>query len=400
MSIDKILERKRDGFGLTSDEVTHFVEAITQGVATRAQAAAFLAFVYTQGMNEDEMVALTLAMADSGHRLTWSGLDGYFADKHSTGGVGDKVSLILAPLWATLGIKVPMISGRGLGHTGGTLDKLEAIPGYQVTIPEDKLHAMLSSVGCFICGQTDTLAPADKILYALRNETSTVPSIPLIVASILSKKLAEGIDKLVMDVKYGSGAFMKTRQQAEILADSLVRVGTGAGLDMTAVLSDMNQPLGFAVGNSIEVEEAIQCLQGHGPEELSSLVCRLSDDPKASEVLASGAAFETWERMVYAHGGRLAEPLRGEGCTEIIVKAPRQGTVQRCDAYDIGYATVLLGGGRMRADEDVHPGVGVRLHAKVGDNVEKNQPLATVLHSDRNLDEALRYIAQAYVIEA
>lgn len=398
MSIDRILERKRDGVELSADEIEYFVTAVTNEMATRAQAAAFLAFVYNQGMTDQETVALTLAMADSGHRLKWPAYDSIIADKHSTGGVGDKVSLILAPLWATLGAKVPMISGRGLGHTGGTLDKLEAIEGYQVTIAEERLEAILDDVGCFICGQTATLAPADRIFYALRNETSTVPCIPLIVASILSKKLAEGIDSLVMDVKYGSGAFMKTREQAEELAKALTEVGIGAGLEMRAVLSDMNQPLGNGVGNAIEVEEAIRCLQGEGPSDLATLVCELIGDPRANEVLSSGAAFEKWEEMVHAHGGQLDKPLRGFGCQEQVVLAQKDGIVERCDAYNIGYASVLLGGGRLRADEAIHHGVGMWIHAKVGDKVEKGQPLVSVLHNNKNVESVLQLIDEAYVI--
>jgi pyrimidine-nucleoside phosphorylase len=398
MSIDRILERKRDGKELQQSEIEYFITAVTNGVATRAQAAAFLAFVYHQGMSEQETVALTLTMADSGYRLHWSEFDAVIADKHSTGGVGDKVSLILAPLWATLGSNVPMISGRGLGHTGGTLDKLEAIAGYQVTLPEERLKNILRDVGCFICGQTEALAPADRILYALRNETSTVPCIPLIVGSILSKKLAAGIDKLVMDVKFGSGAFMKTKEEAQILADALVRVGSGAGMQMRAVLSDMNQPLGRAIGNAIEVEEAIQCLQGQGPEDLTSLVCDLIGDPRASDVLRSGAAYEKWQEMVRAQGGLLSDPLKGIGCQQRVLEASETGVVQRCDAYSLGYATVMLGGGRKRADEAIHHGVGIWLHAKVGETVEKGQPLATILHNNVNLKDAVALIEQAFVI--
>ena len=398
MSIDRVLEKKRDGKELTPEEIEYFITAVTNEVATRAQAAAFLAFVFQNGMSESETVALTLAMADSGHRLTWPAFDAVIADKHSTGGVGDKVSLILAPLWAAMGVKVPMISGRGLGHTGGTLDKLEAIDGYRVDLSEDRLRTVLQEVGCFISGQTETLAPADRILYALRNETCTVPCIPLIVASILSKKLAEGIDRLVMDVKYGSGAFMKTRAEAEALSSMLTTVGSGAGLQMRTVLSDMNQPLGQAVGNAVEVEEAISCLQGAGPADLSELVCDLIGDPQAQEVLASGAAFEVWERMVSAQGGKLNVPLRGIGCQELVLEAPASGVVRQCDAYSIGYASVLLGGGRMRAQDPIHHGVGIWLQAKVGDAVEKGQPLATMLHTSINTARAMSLLKEAYVI--
>jgi len=311
--IGNILETKRDGGALSADQIGQVVAGIVDGSITRAQTAAFLAFVFQQGMTVEETVALTAAMADSGERMSWAGLDGPFVDKHSTGGVGDKVSLVLAPLWAELGSMVPMISGRGLGHTGGTLDKLEAIPGFRTDLDGEGLRRCLAEAGCFISGQTTTLAPADRILYALRNETSTVPSIPLITASILSKKLAEGIDELVLDVKWGTGAFMKTHSEASALAEMLGRVGNGAGLMTRCVLTDMNQPLGRAIGNGLEVVEAIDCLQGKGPGDLSTLVCNLIGDPRAREVLASGAAHERFCRMVRTQGGDLDAPLQGGG---------------------------------------------------------------------------------------
>jgi pyrimidine-nucleoside phosphorylase len=398
LSIGRVLERKRDGEALSGVEITFFLDAVIAGDATHAQAAAFLAFCFTKGMSDDETVALTLAMADSGDRMHWDH-QGLVADKHSTGGVGDKVSLVLAPLWATLGAKVPMISGRGLGHTGGTLDKLEAIPGFRTDLSDHELKRVFDEVGCFISGQTAQLAPADRILYALRNETSTVPCIPLIVGSILSKKLAEGIDSLVMDVKWGTGAFMKTLPEAEELASQLVRVGTGAGLKVNAVLSDMNQPLGHAVGNAVEVEEAIQCLRGEGPEDLASLVCDLIGDPRARECLDSGAAMEKWEQMVAAQGGDLSQPLRGAGCREKVFSAGRSGRVTRCDALEIGEAAVLLGAGRERSDQSVHHGVGFWIHAKVGDMVEKGQPLATILHDGKGLEAAEAKLRSAYEVE-
>ncbi len=395
-STDTLLERKRDGGSLAASEITALVAGILDGSVTRAQAAAFLAFVYVRGMTADETVALTLAMRDSGVVLSWD-VDGPIVDKHSTGGVGDKVSLVLAPLWAELGGRVPMISGRGLGHTGGTLDKLESIPGYRTDLDIDALQRTLADVGCFINGQTGQLAPADRFLYALRNETSTVPSIPLITASILSKKLAEGLDELSLDVKYGSGAFMKTRQDAQRLAESLVAVGEGAGVRTRARLTDMNQPLGNTIGNAIEVEEAVACLQGQGPDDLAALTCALigdSDDTRAHAraVLDSGAAYERWCRMVRAHGGDPDAPLLGAGCRQVVVEAPADGALDRCDAYDIGRAAFLLGAGRATADAPVHPGVGIRLHARTGDPVVAGQPLATLLHDDKGLDEALALV--------
>lgn len=399
MRIDQILERKRDKKTLSEAEIQFVVRGIVDGSISRAQATAFLAFTYLNGMKEEEMVALTIAMADSGHRLRWSKYNGLIADKHSTGGVGDKVSLVLAPLWACLDVKVPMISGRGLGHTGGTLDKLESIQGFQTNIPEDELAGILDSVGCFICSQTEALAPADRILYALRNETSTVPCIPLIVASILSKKLAEGIDTLVMDVKYGTGAFMKTRTDAYKLGLALEHVGTGAGLNFRTVLSDMNQPLGSAVGNSLEVQEAIQCLKGEGPEDLSKLVCDLIDDPRAAELLASGQAFEKFVEMVKAQGGDLSKPLRDINTKQWVYRSPASGIVKKCDAYNIGYASVVLGGGRSKEADPIHHGVGLMVHAKVGDKVSRGQPLATVYHVEKGLEDTQKLLEKAYQIE-
>lgn len=396
--IRSILETKRDGGALTSQQITQFIDGVVSGAVSRPQAAAFLSAVFINGMTAEETVALTLAMRDSGDVMAWPGLEGPFADKHSTGGVGDKVSLVLAPLWAELGVKVPMISGRGLGHTGGTLDKLESIPGYRTDLPADRLREILAAEGCFICGQTAALAPADRTLYALRNETCTVPSIPLITASILSKKLAEGIDRLVMDVKWGTGAFMKHREDAAALGRSLKAVGEGAGVATRVVLSDMNQPLGEAVGNALEVEESIRCLQGQGPADLSNLVCELIGDPRAAAVLASGSAYARFERMVAAQGGDLSAPLLGAGCQEVPLLAPRDGVITRCDALDIGQAAFALGAGRARADAEIHPGVGLRVHHKVGDRVEAGQPLVTISSAGRGTDEADAFLRRAIVV--
>jgi len=396
--IDTILQAKRDGQALSADQIRRVVNGIVDGSITRAQAAAFLAFVFQQGMTVEETVALTEAMADSGDRLSWSGLDGPFVDKHSTGGVGDKVSLVLAPLWAELGSMVPMISGRGLGHTGGTLDKMESIPGFRTDLDPDALRECLGTAGCFISGQTGTLAPADRILYALRNETSTVPSVPLITASILSKKLCEGIDELVLDVKWGSGAFMKSHEAAGALAEMLGRVGNGAGLLTRSVLTDMNQPLGRAVGNAIEVEEAVACLKGEGPSDLAALVCDLIGDARARGVLDSGAAYERFCRMVAAQGGDPGAPLEGGGCAEEVLTAEHEGIVTACDAFEIGRAAFLLGAGRSRADAPIHPGVGVLLHKKIGEHVEIGAPIATLLYAAQGLDEARAQVASAFVI--
>jgi pyrimidine-nucleoside phosphorylase len=303
---------------------------------------------------------------------------------------------VLAPLWAELGWKVPMISGRGLGHTGGTLDKLEAIPGYRTDLDDGAMYRLLNDVGATINGQTGELAPADRVLYALRNETQTVESIPLIVASILSKKLAEGLDRLVLDVKVGAGAFMKTEADARALAEAMVTVGNGAGVRTTADLTDMEQPLGVAAGNVNEVIESVETLKGGGPADLRALTIALAGHPDAARVLASGAAYERFARMVHGHGGRLAE-LPATGVEEVVV-APREGVVTVCDALAIGRAAFVLGAGRLRAEDAVDPRVGVLVHKKVGDRVGRGEPLATLQHADRGLVRARAEVAGAFRI--
>lgn len=395
------LEARRTGTEQSAEAIRSFVQGVVNGEVTRAQAAAWLAFVYCKGMQPAETVALTQAMTDSGERMSWPGITGPFLDKHSTGGVGDKVSLVLAPLWAELGMRVPMLSGRGLGLTGGTLDKLESIVGFRTDLLPNRLHEILAEVGCFMNGQTESIAPADRILYALRDETCTVESIPLITASILSKKLVEGLDELVLDVKWGSGAFMKTREQAQALADSLTQVGNGAGVKTSAHLTDMTQPLGEKIGNALEVEEAIDCLQGGGPEDLREICVLLSGQgERARKVLENGKAFPRWQALVRAHGGDPEAPLQGGGCAEELVLADRSGEIRRCDAGELGWAAHRLGAGRTRAGEPVHFGVGLILHAKRGDSIQAGQPLVTIRHADeKGLTEARNRIEQAYVIE-
>ena len=386
MDIDALLSGMRDGEEQSTEAIEAFVHGVTHEAITRPQAAAWLAWAFARGLSDAETTALTRAMTHSGHTLSWpSGTP--LVDKHSTGGVGDKVSLILAPLWAELGRRVPMISGRGLGHTGGTLDKLEGIPGYRCDLDEDRLAAILDDVGCFITGQTRALAPADRILYALRNETSTVSSIPLIVASILSKKLAEGVDSLVLDVKTGSGAFMDTLPKARALAEALVRVATGAGVECTAHITEMSRPLGEAVGNSLEVWESVLCLRGEGPADLRELVLALAGDAAAAEVLDSGRALERFRRMVEAQGGDPASidalgTLRQTDTTTRVIPAAEAGFVQRVDALGVGKAAFVLGAGRPHADAPVDYGVGVMVHVKPGDTVDVGQPVFTVHHRD------------------
>lgn len=397
--IDLWLAERRDGIPQAEEAIRGFVAGVVDGTITDAQRGAWLAFVMLNGMSAEETVFLTTAMTESGNCLSWDGLSGPFVDKHSTGGVGDKVSLILAPLWAHLGKKVPMLSGRGLGITGGTLDKLESIPGYRTDLELPQLRAALEDVGCFINGQTPDLAPADRILYATRNETQTVPSISLITASILSKKLVEGIDRLVLDVKFGSGAFMQTRPDAEALAKSLSDVGNAAGVETNAVLTPMSEPLGCMVGNAVEVEESIATLKGDGPKDLVDLVVELSGEGDvARSALASGDAFPAWQSMVRAHGGDPEATLHGGPVKELVVLAPHSGVVQQCDAGEIGRAAFVLGAGRRRAQDPVHFGVGLQLHAKVNDRVEAGQPLCRILHAVKGLDEARRLVEQAYRI--
>lgn len=400
MSISDWLQSRYQGKEQSAGEIEAFVHAVTNGSVSSAQLGAWLAFVLCKGMSERETVALTKSMVASGKSLSWPSEGGVLCDKHSTGGVGDKVSLVLAPLWAKMGRRVPMLSGRGLGITGGTLDKLESIPGYKTDLSQHRLEEVLNTVGCFINGQTSELAPADKILYATRNETQTVPSIPLITASILSKKLVEGIEELVMDVKFGSGAFMQDISQAQELADSLVRVGEGAGLKVQAHLSDMSQPLGCKVGNALEVEEAIATLQGKGPKDLVDLVCKLSgDEPLARKILDSGEAFSTWNSMVEAHGGDLGLPLLGKDVSRFDWRADSSGVVTSCDAFHIGKAAFLLGAGRENSVDNIHFGVGLQLHSKVGDEVNSGDVLVSVFHVESNLDIAKNYLSQAYTIE-
>jgi len=390
--IDDILYSMRRGEPQSVEAIESFVGGVVDGSVSRPQAAAWLAWAFQRGLDDGETVALTKAMTASGHVMRWP-KGAPLIDKHSTGGVGDKVSLVLAPLWAELGRRVPMISGRGLGHTGGTLDKLESIPGYRTDLSDDELGAVLAEVGCFISGQTASVAPADRVLYALRNETCTVESIPLIVGSILSKKLAEGVEELVLDVKTGSGAFMETQRDARALAEALVRVARGAGLRCTASITAMDRPLGCAVGNALEVEESVACLKGEGPEDLHELVVTLAGDDRADEVLRSGAAYPRFEQMVAAQGGDVSSLCAGlrdvQGTREVVIEAPHAGRVQAVDARGIGRAAFVLGAGRRRAEDPVDFGVGCRVHVNPGDAVDAGQPLVTLVVRRQGADEAL-----------
>jgi len=402
LRVPALIARKRDGDELTEREVRDLVRGFVDGDVADYQMSALAMAIYFQGMTPKETAALTLAMRDSGRVVDTSSIDGPKVDKHSTGGVGDKVSICLAPIVAACGVHVPMVSGRGLGHTGGTLDKLEAIPGFSVDTTVKRFVRQVREIGCALIGQTSDIAPADKRLYALRDVTGTVESIPLITASILSKKLAEGIDGLVLDVKVGRGAFMRNEDDARELARSIVRVGRLADKRMTAVLTAMDQPLGRAVGNAVETAEAFEVLAGGGPEDLVEVTFALGAEmlrmagiagsSKAARkrmraAIEDGAAADRMERIVRAQGGDprvVREPDRlPRTPTRSVVRAPRDGHVSGIDALEIGLASMSLGAGRTRADQDVDPAVGVVLEAKTGDRVAEGAPLATLHAPDR-----------------
>ncbi len=404
-----IIEKKRDGGALAEGEIREWIARYADGRLPDYQMAALAMAVYWRGMSADETLWLTDAMMRSGDTLSWSGLGRATADKHSTGGIGDKLSIPLAPLVAACGVAVPMISGRGLGITGGTLDKLESIPGYDTHLDNARFRAVVDRVGCSIIGQTDRLAPADRKLYALRDVTGTVPSIPLITASILSKKLAEGADVLVFDVKCGAGAFMKTPARARALADSLLAVARGAGRKAEALVTPMDQPVGRTAGNALEIAESVEILRGGGPADARSLVLDLAvpmlvlggaapDAPAARALLesklASGAALETFSRMVEAQGGdpRVAdapEKVLPQAPAVLDVPAPRAGTLSRVDADGIGRAVLLLGGGRRAVTDAIDFSVGVSRLRKVGETVASGEPLVRLHARSRAEAEAL-----------
>lgn len=391
------IRRKRDGEALAAGDIRAFVEGVTAGRWSDAQAAAMLMAIVLRGMSDEETAALVVAMADSGTRLAWPAADARPCDKHSTGGVGDKTSFVVAPVVAACGGRVPMMSGRGLGHTGGTLDKLEAIPGLTTGLSTRAFLDVVERVGCAIVGQTEEIAPADRRLYALRDVTATVESVPLICASILSKKIAEGALALVLDVKCGRGAFMATDDEARGLAAALVRHGAAAGLAVEAVVSDMDAPLGAACGNALEVAEALDVLGGGGPDDVRHLSLLLAARmlllsgaaageetamAMAVEALDGGRARERFAAMVAAQGGDarvVDDPHRLPRAPEcLMLVSPRAGVVSTVDARAVGEAVVVLGAGRQRAGDPVDPAVGVRVLVKPGDRVERGTPLAEV----------------------
>lgn len=410
-----LIRRKRDGGALDRADIEAFVAGVTDGSFADYQTSALLMAIVLRGMTPQETAWLTDAMVRSGVRMEYPEVDGIPVDKHSTGGVGDKTSLILAPIAASCGAVVPMMSGRGLGHTGGTLDKLEAIPGFrtQLTLPE--LRTAIRVVGCALIGQTSEIAPADKRLYALRDVTGTVESIPLISASIMSKKIAEGIGALVLDVKTGDGAFMKTLDDSRALARSLVSIGNMNGVRTEALITAMDAPLGRMIGNASEVIESIDVLRGEGPEDLTALSVRLaarmlvlagierSEDAavaRGHEAIGSGAALETFRRILEHQGGdpRVVDDYSRLPSvrSEVVVPAPRSGYVSRLGAEALGRAAVALGAGRARVEDAVDPAVGIEIMAPVGTFVTEGESVVRLRHRDgRGLDQALLLLTDA-----
>ncbi|MBE1877108.1 thymidine phosphorylase [Myceligenerans pegani] len=386
-----VIRAKRDGLALSGPQIDWVVDAYTRGVVTDYQMSALAMAIYLNGMSRTEVARWTGAMIASGERLDFSGLSRPTADKHSTGGVGDKITLPLAPLVATFGVAVPQLSGRGLGHTGGTLDKLEAIPGWRAALSNDETLAQLEDVGAVICAAGSGLAPADRKLYALRDVTATVESVPLIASSIMSKKIAEGTGALVLDVKVGSGAFMKSLPQARELARTMVDLGTDAGVRTVALLTDMSVPLGLTAGNALEVTESVEVLAGGGPTDVVELTVALAvemlagagrpaGEDEVRAALADGRAMDTWRRMIAAQGGDPDAKLAVAKETETVV-AGEDGVLTRLDAYAVGVAAWRLGAGRARKEDPVQAAAGVQLHAKPGDRITAGQPLMT-LHTD------------------
>jgi pyrimidine-nucleoside phosphorylase len=415
-----IIRKKRDGAELSAEEIEFLVGSYTADRIPDYQAAAWLMAVVLRGMTRAELAALTQAMLHSGSVLDLSDLPGRKVDKHSTGGVGDKTSLVIAPLVAAAGVAVPMISGRGLGHTGGTLDKLESIPGFNVNLSLNEFRRVLETCGCSLIGQTAEIAPADKKLYALRDVTSTVESPYLICASIMSKKLAEGIDALVLDVKTGNGAFMKSEDDAAFLAELMVETGTRMGKKMVALITDMDQPLGMKVGNALEVEECIEVMRGGGPDDLRQICLELAswmlflagrsatlDEGirLATELLVSGASLEKFREVVTLQGGNagvlddFARLPRAQQQAPILSRA--DGFVASIQCEQVGVAGVVLGGGREKKEDGVDPAVGIVLHKKVGDAVRAGEPLCTVHYNSADrLKHARRLLEESFQVTA
>ena len=426
MNIQEIIAKKRDKKELTREEITFFINEYTNGNIADYQASALIMAIYLNGMSKEETLNLTTAMANSGDILDLSSL-GIVVDKHSTGGVGDKVTLILMPVIASLGVPVAKMSGRGLGYTGGTIDKLESIPGYMVNIPEEEFIQNVKKIGISLIGQTMNLAPADKKIYALRDATSTTESIPLISSSIMSKKIAAGANKIVLDVTYGSGAFMKTKEKAKELADEMVEIGKLAGRETVAILTPMEEPLGRNIGNTLEVIEAVEALKGNMQDDVKEVVLELGSNMlklagkendleenkrKILENIQNGKALEKFKELVQNQGGDISyieDTNKFEKAKYIlpvildkrIEETKKQEViVKQLKAEEIGKLSVFLGGGRIRKEDKIDPAVGIILNKKVGDKVEKEDIVAYIHANDKDkAEEAVRRLKEIYVVE-
>lgn len=406
MRIVDIIEKKRDGQELTTAEINFFIEGYTKGEIPDYQASALAMAIYFQDMNDRERADLTRAMVESGDTIDLSAIDGVKVDKHSTGGVGDTTTLVLAPLVASLGVPVAKMSGRGLGHTGGTIDKLESIAGFHVELTREQFIDLVNRDKVAVIGQSGNLTPADKKLYALRDVTGTVNSIPLIASSIMSKKIAAGADAIVLDVKTGDGAFMKTQEDAEELAHAMVRIGNHVGRKTIAIISDMSQPLGFAIGNALEVKEAIETLQGKGPKDLTELVLTLGSQmvilagkaktsEEAKEMLLdaihSGKALAKFKEFLANQGGdaSIVDDLTKlpQAKYKIELPAKQSGYISRMVADEIGVASMILGAGRATKEDVIDLAVGLVLHKKVGDKVEEGESILTIYSNRENVED-------------
>lgn len=419
MRMYDIIKNKRDGGKLSKEEIDFFVKGYTAGEIPDYQASALCMAIYFRGMDDEETTNLTLAIAASGDKVDLSGINGVKVDKHSTGGVGDKTSLIIAPIVASYGVKVAKMSGRGLGHTGGTIDKLEAIDGYQTSIDKKEFFRIVNEVGVSIIGQSGNLAPADKKLYALRDVTATVDSLPLIVSSIMGKKLAAGADCILLDVKTGSGGFMKTLEDSTKLAKSMVEIGHLAGKKVIALITDMDVPLGKAIGNSLEVIEAVETLKGEGPEDLTEICIDIAAnmlymagkgtvkecEALAKKAIADGSALQTLVKMVHAQGGNekllLDTSLFKKAAYDYEVKAPKTGYIEHVDTESYGMASLALGAGRAKKEDPIDYSAGITLEKKTGDFVKEGDVIA-VLHTNKpeSVKEAEERILKATEISS
>ncbi len=416
MHILDIIQKKRDGFALTQPEIEFIIKGYTQGTIPDYQMSAFLMATYFMQMTDEESTYLALAMRDSGESIDLSEIQGIKVDKHSTGGVGDKVTLILGPLLASMGVKFAKMSGRGLGHTGGTIDKLESIPGYQTVLSIPSFIKQVQEIGIAVIGQSGDVAPADKKLYALRDVTQTVDCMPLIASSIMSKKLASGADAICLDVKVGHGAFMKDEEDAVKLAELMVSIGRLAGKQMTAILTGMDEPLGHKIGNGLEVYEAIETLKGEGPLDLVTVTVEIgaylmldakveTDFEQAKkrllEALSNGQAYQKWLELVQAQGGDLSifenpEDFLSENTVKVYART--SGYVTDINALDIGKAAMRLGAGRETKEDIIYPEVGIDLHRKIGHYVHQGDVLATLYVRDKGIEEAMALIESAITL--